>query len=145
MKEISYQRQIVKSVKRSGGLARKQNHTTMVGVPDLIIWVPRYSPVEVEVKLIKDCTPGFKRKLDVTQKQTEKMRNVCELYEANMAFVLVIIEWRGSRVVSYSPMPFHTKTIDNQTCTMYNRGDNQFFDMKKIMELMKVPQLELRG
>jgi len=70
MNELSLQNRVVKVVRASrGGAAHKMSHRFLVGVPDLMVKVPKYPAMLLEVK--KDERPKMKQTvtLDVTVPQ----------------------------------------------------------------------------
>jgi hypothetical protein len=92
--ETEWQTRIIKSTRAAGGYGRKWSSQFQIGVPDLILSHSTCGPVFMEVKRETDCVYPCRRKLDLTSKQHQELR---ELERAGaQVCVGVVFEWRKS-------------------------------------------------
>lgn len=103
-KELKIQTDIVQSVRKDGGYARKMSNRFAVGVPDLLVALYPFAPCLIEVKDLGECGDTFNRQVAVTPKQRHEMGLFSKVYEGNhnqyspfrrAALVLVAIKHRG--------------------------------------------------
>ncbi len=108
-KELALQSEICKSVRAQGGYALKLSHRFIVGVPDLLICMPGYPAMLIEVKDLGVVTDKFDLKVPVTPKQREELKKFNEAgdlgqttYNRRTA-VLVGLIHKGKRVLVINP------------------------------------------
>lgn len=75
MNEITLQRLLIKKMERIGGYGRKWASAFAVGLPDLIL-IRNGKSLYVEMKYIRSMSKTFKRKVDLTPKQTLELNRI---------------------------------------------------------------------
>lgn len=150
--ETDYQLDIKKSVNRAGGYCFKLSNRFTIGVPDLGIWLPPFAPLLAEVKMLRDCKPGFKRQLAVTEKQDSVMRLSSQGYEQTgrgaTALVLVVVVWEN-KDIDVVALPRHADALADgyqagaawSRKTMVTVGDNRLAHYDMMAVLQNTPNL----
>lgn len=74
MKELDFQRHLVKAALAQGGYAFKMSHRFLVGIPDLFVKLPSYPTTLIECKM---GTINARREVsvDLTPKQRKSLRD----------------------------------------------------------------------
>lgn len=79
-RELSIQTDIIQSVRRTGGYARKLSNRFQVGVPDLLVVLFPFAPFVSEVKDMGELGEVFSRKISITEKQRHELLAVDGAY-----------------------------------------------------------------
>lgn len=114
MNELDFQATLTKSAKHLGGYGRKISSRFTVGIPDLLLAVPKFCPVLVEAKWMKDVKTGFDREVPTTGPQRETLAKYNAVIGLTWGFV--IVGWfEGTRMWA-ACVPGDQKRIrDNQS------------------------------
>lgn len=90
--ENDYENLFISSVKKQGGHAFKIKMSSIGGLPDLCCFMPGYSPVLLEAKLIKDVGLKFKRTIHYSKLQVELLKNCNKVNSVLTAYGLIFIK-----------------------------------------------------
>jgi len=97
--ELAVQTNIIKSVRRDGGYARKASNRFAIGVPDLTVALQPFAPCLIEVKDFGKVPDSFDRQIEVTDKQAEELKLFSLPYEdaglGRVGFLAVRVIHRG--------------------------------------------------
>jgi hypothetical protein len=85
VKEVEWQRRIIKCTTNEGGMGRKWSSAYQVGVPDLVLALPTIGTILTEVKLLHVSSLNFKRDLGITPKQKDTLKR----FQVGGSFVFV--------------------------------------------------------
>lgn len=78
IKEIQHQKKIIDAVKHHGGAGAKWSSAFEAGKPDLLLGIPGLGICMMEVKVFHDVKPKYFRNLEVTQKQSQTLKDFAE-------------------------------------------------------------------
>jgi hypothetical protein len=81
LRELPFQSDVIKSVRKQGGYAIKISHKFSVGIPDLLIALPPFAPFIAEAKDFGEVGEKFDRKVEVTSKQAVELERISSRYE----------------------------------------------------------------
>lgn len=95
MKELSFQTEVLKSVRLSGGFGQKIAHRFKAGVPDLLVAMPKIGLVLLECKALGEVGDKFSRNTGVTVIQQEIMAKYNLPQECPVAAQLVYLVHHG--------------------------------------------------
>lgn len=83
MKEVALQGLVVDLVNEHGGYARKLSHKFLVGISDLLVKMPEYPAIKIEVKQ-RICQPNVDREFELTDLTVLQKRDLLEAQAAGM-------------------------------------------------------------
>ncbi len=144
MKELAYQRWVVKSVRLTEvgkGYCLKISHQTAVGIPDLLLSMPGFAPCLIECKWLGEVMPNFSRKIKLTDKQR------FQLYCFNNAnrdtgWVLVGGVMRPSKIYFHHLYhPHVVKAIDGYTACVITKTQKDIIPLAQLFAMIGVRRL----
>jgi hypothetical protein len=100
-KEIDWQRHIIKRVREEGGYGKKWSSSFTVGPPDLILALPGFGALFVEVKLEKGWSSDTARTIDFSEKQKEEAQ---QLNAAGARCIGLVVIYGGPQNVNLAPV-----------------------------------------
>lgn len=137
MNEITLQRLLIKKMEQIGGYGRKWASVYAVGLPDLIM-IRNGRSAYVEMKYIKSTADKFRRKVDLTPKQTIEL-NKLQAAGAK-AVVAVVIDHKDQRfmLIMYPPainedliVSSEMLSDDNDCCCTWKNADKMLIKLTK--------------
>lgn len=137
MNEITLQRLLIKKMERIGGYGRKWASAFAVGLPDLIL-IRNGISLYVEMKYIRSMSKAFKRKVDLTPKQTLELNRIRDAGAKSV--VAVVVEYMNEKyiVVLTPPDPQGSVEINSgmlvpngTTCELWKHADRLLEYMTK--------------
>lgn len=127
MREVDCQSKVIKAVRDAGGAAHKLSNRFLVGVPDLLIKLPRYSAIIMEVKLekrIQFSDDRYPITPEVTQLQWEFLK---KYHDAGMTTgVISFVQWRRTLRCLHVFLPNYRRG-DSLRPTLYYLFDPETF------------------
>jgi hypothetical protein len=140
--ELDYQKRIIDSVKQIGGHGRKQSHKFSIGVPDLLLRVPGFVPIEAEIKLELDVTDGFNRDSGLTERQRQELNRANEAVPGT-GYMLLVLKWKNEPKVTYLYcVPIDRKRLLHTDMVNWIGVSTatKWFPMRELFQAMKVPK-----
>lgn len=143
--ELSVQADLVKSVRKDGGWARKLSHQFMIGLPDLLVGMYPFAPFLAEVKDLGQVSENFRRKIDVSEKQRYELQQFNESYRVGLdqdtlgnageryASVL-LVGWARGRTRWVAMLPWDTIHIDSGQVHAVQREVHGYYPLKFLAE-----------
>ena len=139
--EIKHQSDIVHSVRKDGGYARKISSQFQVGLPDLLVHLPGFAPCVIEVKKIDSIkNEKFSRQFDhpTTDKQLLDLKtfNDSNALRGQSSFIVVAIEhmkFRRLVICKFSETRL-TNDYASDLNRWVDRQPGRYYDMKQLLE-----------
>lgn len=102
-KELDIQQRVIDSAEAAGGYGRKVTHPQLKGISDLLICMPGYAPVQLEVKDFSVVTEGFNRETGVTVHQEKHISAMNRACKGLVAAVLIRTVFKNADYISMIP------------------------------------------
>lgn len=124
--ELSVQADLVKSVKKDGGWARKLSHRFMIGLPDLLVGMYPSAPFLAEVKDLGHVGENFRLKLGVSEKQRYELQQFNAGYRAGVNWdtqgnaseryaSVLLVGWAWGRMRWVAMLPWDATHLDSSS------------------------------
>lgn len=143
-KELLVQTNIIKSVRKDGGYARKMSNRFLIGIPDLVLGLYPFGVCFAEVKDLGECGRTFNRKIPVTEKQRHELNLIDAAYKKtnliytpyqHVAFVLVAFKHQGKHMLVAANR--NIESLTHHFDSFYPWVDRQvggYYDMGRLMQ-----------
>ena len=135
MNEITLQRLLIKKMEQIGGYGRKWASAFAVGLPDLIL-IRNGKSLYVEMKYIKSTSEVFRRKVDLTPKQTLELNRIRDA--GAKAVVAVVVDYVNDKylLIMSPPAPQEVLHVSSDMVNPDGKSCSSWKNAGKLLEHM---------
>ncbi len=146
--ETQLQTDIIKSVRRDGGWARKLSNRFQVGIPDLVISLQGWAPCFAEVKDFGEIKGEFDRDAGVTAKQHDELNKISKSQPFYIAMVLIGFTMDKKHYLLY--LPYSTQRVSSSiihgiTSPVIKRDVGKYYNMKLALRELGIARIDHRS
>lgn len=138
--ELNVQTKIIQSARKDGGYGRKCSNRFAIGVPDLLLAIPPFAPLYMEVKDFGKVPDNFDRQIDITEKQVYELELFSKPFEdaghGRVGFIAVSILHRKEHRLVILPRQATrlSSAYENDPRMWVKRMTGGYYNLKPALE-----------